>query len=72
MNNELQALKEDYKRLLIQVQAEMVQKEHYKIKLSNCDELLKMSQARIDRLVEKLELSNNNYECLAMDSKREL
>ena len=72
MDNELQALKEDYKRLLIQVQAEMVQKEHYKIKLSNCDELLKMSQARIDRLVEKLELSNNNYECLAMDSKRNL
>jgi hypothetical protein len=72
MDNELQALKEDYKRLLIQVQAEMVQKEHYKIKLSSCDELLKMSQARIDRLVEKLELSNNNYQCLAMDSKREL
>ncbi len=72
MNNELEALKEDYKKLLIQVQAEMVQKEHYKIKLSNCDELLKMSQARIDRLVEKLELSNNNYQCLAMDTKRNL
>jgi len=72
MNNELEALKEDYKRLLIQVQAEMVQKEHYKIKLSNCDELLKMSQARIDRLVEKLELSNNNYECLMLSTKKNL
>ncbi len=72
MNNELEALKEDYKKLLVQVQAEMVQKEHYRIKLSNCDELLKMSQARIDRLVEKLELSNENYQCLAMDTRRDL
>jgi hypothetical protein len=72
MNNELEALKEDYKKLLVQVQAEMVQKEHYRIKLSNTDELLKMKQARIDRLVEKLELANENYQCLAMDTKREL
>ena len=49
MNNELEALKEDYKKLLVQVQAEMVQKEHYRIKLSDTDELLKMKQARIDQ-----------------------
>ena len=72
MNNELEALKEDYKKLLVQVQAEMVQKEHYRIKLSDTDELLKMKQARIDRLIEKLEISNENYQCLAMDTRRDL
>jgi hypothetical protein len=72
MNNELEALKEDYKKLLVQVQAEMMQKEHYRIKLSDTDELLKMSQARINRLVEKLELSNENYQCLMLSNKRNL
>ena len=72
MNNKLEALKKDYDKLLIQVQAELVQKEHYKTMLKNTDELLRLSQARVKSLVDKLELSNNNYECLMLSHKKNL
>ena len=72
MSNELEALKEDYKKLLVQVQAEMAQKNYIKKKLDLSDFLLRASNDKIDYLETSLRAANEQYQCLTLDTKREL
>jgi hypothetical protein len=72
MNNELEALKKDYDKLLIQVQAELVQKEHYMIQLASTGLLLKMANKKIAKLSTALGLTQKAYDCIASENKKEL
>ena len=72
MNNELEALKKDYNKLLIQVQAELVQKEHYMIQLASTDLLLKMANKKIAKLNTTLGLTQRSYDRIASENKKEL
>lgn len=50
MNNELKALKEDYNKLLIQVQSELLEKNHYKKQCEMAHRMMLLKDEKIERL----------------------
>tara|TARA_R110000851_G_scaffold255717_1_gene408249 strand:- start:12 stop:230 length:219 start_codon:yes stop_codon:yes gene_type:complete len=72
MNNELAALKLDCDKLMIQTKCELIEKNHYKKELTLRDEHLSIANSQISDLRLALNAANEQYQCLMLDTKREL
>lgn len=72
LDNKTEALEIDNAKLVIQIQAELAEKNYIKKQLDTANFLISLSKSKIATLEEALNLAHEQYECLAISGSREL